>query len=66
MINLQDIKAAIEHLTADELGDFRAWFAEYGAAQWDEQFADDVAHCRLDAIAQEAMEDFREGRCTEL
>lgn len=66
MTELHDVKVAIENLTRDELTDLRAWFAEFDAAQWDKQFEEDVAHSRLDALAAEAIEDFRQGRCTEL
>ena len=34
------------------------------ARKWDQQLADDVAAGKLDALAEEALRDFREGRTT--
>jgi len=48
------------------LAEFRAWFAEYDAELWDFQIERDVAAGRLDRLAEEALEDLREGRCKEL
>jgi hypothetical protein len=35
------------------------------AAAWDRQIEEDVAAGRLDALADEALDDLREGRCTD-
>jgi hypothetical protein len=48
-----------------ELATLRAWFAEFDAAAWDREIEEDVAASRLDALAEEALSDLREGRCTE-
>jgi hypothetical protein len=48
------------------LATFRQWFAEFDAAAWDRQIEEDIAAGRLDALADEAIREFREGRCTEL
>ena len=45
---------------------FRTWFAEFDASAWDRQMEDDVAAGRLDALADEALNDLRAGRCTDL
>ncbi len=66
MSTVQEIEAAIRKLPDDDLAAFRAWFAEYDADAWDRQFEQDVAEGRLDALADEALRDAREGRCTEL
>ena len=66
MSTLQDISDAIGELPAGDLAALRAWFAEFDAAQWDRQFAEDVAAGRLDDLAEEALRDVREGRCTDL
>ena len=44
---------------------FRAWFAEFDAAEWDVQFEQDASTGRLDAFASEALDDLRQGRATE-
>ncbi|NJL39864.1 MAG: hypothetical protein HC836_40095 [Richelia sp. RM2_1_2] len=66
MSNLQEIEQAISQLSAEELANFRAWFAEFDAEMWDRQFEEDVAAGRLDHLAQRARQHLREGRCTDL
>ena len=66
MSTISEIERAIEQLPADELSRFRAWFAEFDAARWDRQFEQDAAAGRLDALADEAVSDLRQGRCTDL
>jgi hypothetical protein len=44
---------------------FRAWVAQLDAAAWDRQIEEDVATGRLDTLADEALRDLREGRCTD-
>lgn len=63
---LQEVQKAILHLSPEELEAFRAWFAQFDSAIWDRQFEEDVAAGRLDALAEEALRDLREGRCKEL
>lgn len=66
METVQEIEAAIRNLPAEGLEALRAWFAEFDAAQWDRKIKEDVAAGKLDALADEALNDLREGRCTEL
>lgn len=66
MSTLQEIEKAISQLSPEELAAFRAWFAEFDAAVWDEQLEADVAAGRLDALAKKALQDLQEGRCTDL
>jgi hypothetical protein len=66
MSSIQEIEHAIRQLSPEDLASFRAWFAEFDASVWDRQIEDDVAAGRLDALADEALQDLREGRCTEL
>ncbi|MBF2017284.1 MAG: hypothetical protein IGS23_19195 [Rivularia sp. T60_A2020_040] len=61
MSNLREIESAITKLSADELAAFRAWFAEFDAKIWDQQFEEDVATDRLDNLAQRALQHLREG-----
>lgn len=63
---LQQIEAAVSKLSRGELTEFRDWFTDFDAAAWDKQFAEDVAAGRLDAAADEALRDLREGRCSDL
>lgn len=66
MSTVGEIKTAVEQLSREELAAFRAWFAEYDAAAWDREIEADAAAGRLNALAQEAIRDLREGRCTGL
>ncbi len=66
MSNLQEIERAISQLSAEELANFRVWFAEFDAEIWDRQFEEDVAAGQLDSLAQRALQHLREGRCSDL
>ena len=66
MSTMQELQTAVGQLSAEELSVFRAWFAEFDAKVWDQEFEQDVAAGRLDALAQEALRDLREGQCTDL
>jgi hypothetical protein len=65
MSSVNDIEEAVLRLKPAELDAFRAWFAEFDASAWDRQIEDDVAAGRLNALADEAIEDLRAGRCTD-
>lgn len=65
MGSVKEIEEAALRLSAAELAAFRVWFAELDAEAWDRRIEDDVAAGRLDALADEALEDLRAGRCTE-
>jgi hypothetical protein len=66
MSRVEEIAKAIRNLPEKDLAALRAWFAEFGSAAWDRRFEQDVAEGRLDALADEALRDHREGRCTDL
>jgi hypothetical protein len=66
MSTVQEIEKAVSQLSGPDLATFRAWFAEFDAEAWDRQFEEDVAAGRLDRLAQEALRDLQEGRCTNL
>jgi hypothetical protein len=66
MSSVHDIETAVRKLSRRELLAFRDWFAEFDAAAWDKQFEEDVAAGHLDALADEAIRDLREGRCRDL
>jgi len=66
MSSVHEIETAVSKLSRRELLAFRDWFSEFDAAVWDKQFEQDVAAGHLDALADEAIRDLREGRCREL
>ena len=66
MGNVRSIEKAIESLPPSELAEFRRWFAEFDANAWDEQIEQDAAAGKLDALAAEALADYRAGSVREL
>lgn len=66
MPTIQDIEEAVRQLSPEALAEFRRWFAEFDAAAWDRQLESDTRNGKLNGLAEEALDDFREGRCTDL
>jgi hypothetical protein len=66
MTTIEEIEQALRRLSPEDLAAFRAWFAQFDAEAWDRQLENDVAAGRLDTLADEALQDFRNGRCSEL
>jgi hypothetical protein len=59
MSTIEEIEDAVRRLSSAELAAFRAWFGELDAAAWDRQIEEVVAAARLDALADEALNDLR-------
>jgi hypothetical protein len=66
MSTVAEIEDAIRKLKDEELAALRAWFANFDASNWDRQIEQDVAEGRLDSLAEEALRDQRNGRCSDL
>jgi hypothetical protein len=66
MGSVNEIETAVSKLSRQELLAFRDWFSGFDAAAWDQQLEEDVAAGHLDALADEAIRDLREGRCRDL
>jgi hypothetical protein len=66
MSTIHEIEQAIRGLGPQDLAALRDWFAAFDAETWDRQLEQDVAAGRLDGLAQEALRDLTEGRCTDL
>ena len=66
MSTITEIELAVQKLAPQELAKFREWFAQFDADQWDLQIDRDAAAGRLDALADEALDDLRHGRCKDL
>jgi hypothetical protein len=64
MRTVEEIERAIRQLPPGDLAAFRAWFAEFDAEAWDRDWEEDIQAGRLDDLADEALNDLREGRCT--
>jgi hypothetical protein len=65
MGSVKEIEDAVLKFSSAELAAFRRWFAEFDADAWDRQIEGDIAAGRLDALADEALDDLRAARCTE-
>lgn len=65
MRTVEEIGAAIQQLSPGEMAAFRAWYAQFDAAAWDRQIAEDEAAGRLDWLIKEALDDLDAGRCTD-
>ena len=66
MSRVEELEGQIKTLSPNELQELRAWLAEYDAEIWDRQFHTDAISGRLDALADQAIKDFSEGRSTAL
>jgi len=66
MSTIFEIEQAVRKLDPNDLARLREWFAEFDAEAWDRQIEDDSAAGRLDQLAEQALSDSHEGRCTEL
>lgn len=64
MRTVHEIEAAIARLSSIELSQLREWFIDLDASQWDAEIERDALAGRLDAIAGEAIANFRSGKCT--
>lgn len=65
-MNVKDIESAITQLPPSELEEFTAWFEEFLAEAWDEQIKVDVQAGRLDALLQQAEQEFEAGEAKPL
>jgi hypothetical protein len=66
MTTVQDIEEAVAHLPDPDLGRFRAWFVEFDAEAWDREFEEDAKSGKLDGLADKAIQDLAQGRCSDL
>ena len=55
MRKVESLEKRVSALSAEELAEFRQWFAEFDAAAWDRQIERDVKAGKLDALADEAL-----------
>jgi hypothetical protein len=63
---VEDLEGKIKALSSREFQELRAWLAEYDAEIWARQFHADALAGRLNAVADQALKDFSEGRSTDL
>ncbi len=66
MSTIEDIEEAVAALSGDDYARFRAWFDQLDADRFDARIARDAATGKLDALADRAVEDYREGKARDL
>jgi hypothetical protein len=59
MSTVQEIERAIERLSDEEIAEIRAWL-------WDRDIEKDAAAGRLDALAEEALQEHRSAKTRKL
>ncbi|MEH2045313.1 hypothetical protein GS682_29440 [Nostoc sp. B(2019)] len=66
MLTLEQIESAILQLSPDEYKKLIEWFADLDYQRWDKQLEKDIADGKLEALAQEAIAEFKAGHCREI
>ncbi len=65
-MTIEDIEKAVAKLPEDQLSKFRTWFETFDAARFDQKIERDAQNGKLDNLADEAIDDLRKGRASEL
>ncbi len=63
---LQEIEHAVTTLHDDDFRKLYAWIIELDHQKWDEQIAHDAEQGLLDTLANQALEEYRQGTTTRL
>lgn len=66
MSTLEQIEAAILTLPAEEFQRLRQWLFDVDYQRWDEQLEKDIEDGKLDALAEEAIAEFKVGHCRKI
>jgi hypothetical protein len=66
MSEVQKIEQAVKHLSEPQFAEFRRWFMDFDAEAWDEQMEADAVSGKFDALAEDAISDYRSGSAREL
>ncbi len=66
MTTVEMLEQNVAKLKPSELAEFRRWFAEFDAAAWDAQIEADAAAGKLDALAAEALAEYKAGKAIEI
>jgi hypothetical protein len=65
-MTVEDIEKAVAGLPPDQLAKFRAWFEAFDAERFDQKIERDAVSGKLDRLAEQAIDDLRKGRASEL
>ncbi len=66
MSNVKALERAVEKLTSSDLVEFRSWFLDYDADIWDKEIEEDYRNGKLDDLISEAIQDYQDGKATEI
>ncbi|MGM3304960.1 hypothetical protein ACSQ6I_03070 [Anabaena sp. WFMT] len=66
MSNIEQIETAILSLPSHDFEKLRQWFLNLDYERWDEQIERDIADGKLEALAEEAIAEFKAGNCREI
>jgi hypothetical protein len=66
MLTLEQLEAAILTLPSNEFQKLKAWISDLDYQRWDEQLEQDIAEGKLDALAEEAIAEYKSGHCREI
>lgn len=62
-MDIKEIETAIAQLPPSEVAKLARWFEEFHAQMWDKQIEQDEQSGRLDALLEQAAQDFEQGKC---
>ena len=62
MGKIEQIEDYIRNLSAEELAEFRAWFAEFDAQAWDRQIEADSKAGKLDRLIEKSLAEHKAGK----
>jgi hypothetical protein len=66
MSTLEQIEAAILTLPSNDFQRLKQWFFDLDYQRWDDQLEQDIADGKLEALAEEALADFKAGHYREI
>ena len=62
MEKLSQLETSVSELSNDEYSQFRQWFWQRENERWDEQLEKDIENNKLNLLATQALEDFKQGK----
>jgi len=62
MNSVEEIKFAVTQLPTEQLAQFRQWFLEKEADDWDRQIESDIKAGKLDFLVYEALHEYLSGK----
>ena len=65
-MQVHEVIENVKNLPEDELRIFSEWFEEFEQEIWCDEFEKDVKNGKLEKLAEQAIKDFRAGRCQKL